>query len=65
MDHFSVAEFGAQFAYTVDGGELGEIEYENFNAASATLQVHGLTIFFMPQPPRCHAIQAPVPCRAG
>ena len=44
MDHFSVAEFGAPFAYTVDGGELGEIEYENFNAASATLQVHGLNI---------------------
>ncbi len=44
MDHFSVEQFGAQFAYTVDGGELGEIEYENFNAASATLCVHGLNI---------------------
>ena len=44
MDHFSVDQFGAQFAYTVDGGELGEIEYENFNAASATLRVHGLNI---------------------
>lgn len=44
MDHFSVAQFGAQFAYTVDGGELGEIEYENFNAASATLRVHGVNI---------------------
>lgn len=44
MDHFSVAEFGAQFAYTIDGGELGEIEYENFNAASATLRVNGLNI---------------------
>ncbi|MBE6529039.1 MAG: peptidase T [Ruminococcaceae bacterium] len=44
MDHFSVEAFGAQFAYTVDGGELGEIEYENFNAASATLFVRGLNI---------------------
>lgn len=44
MDHFSVEQFGAQFAYTVDGGELGEIEYENFNAASADLRVHGLNI---------------------
>ncbi len=44
MDHFSVEAFGAQFAYTVDGGELGEIEYENFNAASATLCVHGMNI---------------------
>lgn len=44
MDHFSVEQFGAQFAYTVDGGELGEIEYENFNAASATLRVHGVNI---------------------
>ncbi len=44
MDHFSVEQFGAQFAYTVDGGELGEIEYENFNAAAATLCVHGLNI---------------------
>ena len=44
MDHFSVEAFGAEFAYTVDGGELGEIEYENFNAASADLKVHGLNI---------------------
>ncbi len=43
-DHFDVAAFGADFAYTVDGGELGEIEYENFNAASATLTVHGVNI---------------------
>lgn len=43
-DHFDVAKFGAQFAYTVDGGELGEIEYENFNAASATLTVKGVNI---------------------
>lgn len=33
-DRFEVENFGAQFAYTVDGGELGEVEYENFNAAS-------------------------------
>ena len=44
MDHFSVEQFGAEFAYTVDGGELGEIEYENFNAAGATLRVHGVNI---------------------
>ena len=43
-DHFDVAGFGAQFAYTVDGGELGEIEYENFNAASAKVTVKGVNI---------------------
>ena len=43
-DAFDVARFGADFAYTVDGGELGEIEYENFNAASATLTVRGVNI---------------------
>lgn len=43
-DHFDVARFGADFAYTVDGGELGEIEYENFNAAAADFVVHGLNI---------------------
>lgn len=43
-DHFDVERFGAQFAYTVDGGEIGEIEYENFNAASAKLTVHGVNI---------------------
>ncbi len=43
-DHFDVAGFGADFAYTVDGGELGEIEYENFNAASAKLTVKGVNI---------------------
>ncbi len=43
-DHFPVELFGAAAAYTVDGGELGEIEYENFNAASAKLTVHGLNI---------------------
>ena len=43
-DHFDVEGFGAAAAYTVDGGELGELEYENFNAASADLTVHGLSI---------------------
>ena len=43
-DHFDVKKFGADFAYTVDGGELGEIEYENFNAASAKLEVRGVNI---------------------
>ncbi len=43
-EHFDVAGFGAKIAYTVDGGELGEIEYENFNAAGAKLQVHGVNI---------------------
>lgn len=43
-DHFDVSAFGADAAYTVDGGELGEIEYENFNAASAKLTVHGVNI---------------------
>ena len=43
-DHFDVEGFGAAVAYTVDGGELGELEYENFNAASAKISVHGLNI---------------------
>ena len=43
-DLFDVSGFGAQYAYTVDGGKLGELEYENFNAASATVTVHGLNI---------------------
>lgn len=43
-DHFDVDGFGAKEAYTVDGGELGEIEYENFNAAGAKLTVHGLNV---------------------
>ena len=43
-DHFDVAGFGAAVAYTVDGGELGELEYENFNAASARITVHGVNI---------------------
>ncbi len=43
-DHFDVEGFGAAVAYTVDGGELGELEYENFNAASAKVTVHGVNI---------------------
>lgn len=43
-DHFDVALFGADFAYTVDGGELGELEDETFNAAGAKLIVHGRSV---------------------
>lgn len=43
-DHFNVAGFGADYAYTVDGGALGELEYENFNAASCAIKVHGVNI---------------------
>ncbi len=43
-DQFDVGAFGAEYAYTVDGGALGEIEYENFNAASAKVKVNGISI---------------------
>ena len=43
-DYFDVEGFGADYAYTVDGGELGELEFENFNAASAKVTVHGVSI---------------------
>ena len=43
-DYFDVALFGADFAYTVDGGELGELEDETFNAAGAKLTVHGRNV---------------------
>ena len=43
-DHFDVKAFGADVAYTVDGGPLGELEYENFNAASGILRIHGKSI---------------------
>ncbi len=43
-DRFDVERFACDWAYTVDGGELGEIEYENFNAASAEIKVHGINI---------------------
>lgn len=40
-DHFDVKKFGAKFAYTLDGGEIGELEFENFNAASAKVTFKG------------------------
>ena len=43
-EHFDFEGFGAAYAYTVDGGTLGEIEYENFNAAAARVTVHGVSI---------------------
>lgn len=43
-DYFDVDGFGANYAYTVDGGALGELEYENFNAASATVTFKGTSI---------------------
>ncbi len=43
-DYFDVKLFGADFAYTVDGGALGELEYENFNAAGAKLHVYGRNV---------------------
>lgn len=43
-DRFDVADFGADIAYTVDGGALGELEYENFNAASGKITIHGASI---------------------
>ena len=43
-DRFDVKGFGADYAYTVDGDELGGIEYENFNAASAQLTFHGRSV---------------------
>ena len=43
-DHFDVEKIGAEYAYTVDGGTLGEVEYENFNAAGAKITVHGVSI---------------------
>lgn len=41
---FDVARFGAEYAYTMDGGKIGELEYENFNAASATVSIQGRNI---------------------
>lgn len=43
-EHFDVAAFGADFAFTVDGGALGGLETQNFNAASATVVAHGKSI---------------------
>lgn len=44
MDHFDVERFGADYAYTVDGGALGELEYENFNAAKAVIDIRGRSV---------------------
>lgn len=41
---FDVKKFGAEWAYTMDGGEVGELEYENFNAAGAVVKIHGLSV---------------------
>jgi tripeptide aminopeptidase len=41
---FDVEKFGAEFAYTIDGGEIGEVQYENFNAASAVIKIKGRNI---------------------
>lgn len=43
-DFFDVEKFGAKFAYTLDGGEMGELEYENFNAASAVVKIQGRNV---------------------
>lgn len=44
VDHFDLERFGANYAYTVDGGGIGELEYENFNAASAHIHVIGRNV---------------------
>ena len=42
--HFDVEKFGCQWAYTMDGGDVGELEYENFNAASAKVSIKGISV---------------------
>lgn len=42
--HFDVERFGCEWAYTMDGGDLGELEYENFNAASAKIHIKGVSV---------------------
>lgn len=44
VEHFDVDKFGADFAYTIDGGPVGELEYENFNAASAQIRIQGRNV---------------------
>lgn len=44
VDHFDVAKFGADFAYTVDGGAVAEIQSSNFNANNVTVKVHGVSV---------------------
>ncbi len=43
-DHFDVEKFDAEWAYTIDGGQVGELEYENFNAAAAKITFKGLNV---------------------
>ena len=43
-DRFGIPAFGADYAYTVDGGDVGGIEYENFNASSADVEIHGFSV---------------------
>ena len=42
--HFNVEKFGCEWAYTIDGGDLGELEYENFNAAGAKVNIKGVSV---------------------
>ena len=42
--HFDVERFGCEWAYTMDGGDVGELEFENFNAASAKITIHGVSV---------------------
>lgn len=42
--HFDVEKFGCEWAYTMDGGDLGNLEYENFNAASAKIHIKGISV---------------------
>jgi tripeptide aminopeptidase len=42
--HFDVEKFGCQWAYTMDGGDVGELEFENFNAASAKITIKGVSV---------------------
>lgn len=42
--HFNVEKFGCQWAYTIDGGDVGELEFENFNAASAKITIKGVSV---------------------
>ncbi len=42
--HFDVEKFGCEWAYTMDGGDLGELEYENFNAAAAKVRINGVSV---------------------
>jgi tripeptide aminopeptidase len=44
VDYFDVEKFGARYAYTIDGGEIGELEYENFNAARAKVFIQGRNV---------------------